>query len=34
VQCAACGLYLPEREAISHQGKYYCSASHRDEDTT
>ena len=31
VQCAACGLYLPEREAIHHQGKYYCSPSHRDE---
>jgi uncharacterized protein len=31
VQCATCGLYLPEQEAISHQGKYYCSQSHRDE---
>jgi uncharacterized protein len=30
VQCAACGLYLPEREAIRHQGKYYCSPSHRE----
>jgi uncharacterized protein len=30
VQCAACGLYLPEKEALSHQGKYYCSTSHRD----
>jgi uncharacterized protein len=30
VQCAACGLYLPEQEAIVHQGKYYCSTSHRD----
>ena len=30
VQCATCGLYLPEQEAISHQGKYYCSQSHRD----
>jgi len=31
VQCATCGLYLPEQEAISHQGKYYCSQLHRDE---
>jgi uncharacterized protein len=30
VQCATCGLYLPEQEAISHQGRYYCSQSHRD----
>jgi uncharacterized protein len=30
VQCAACGLYLPEQEAIIHHGKYYCSPSHRD----
>jgi len=32
VQCAMCGLYLPEQEAISHHGKYYCSQSHRDKD--
>ena len=32
VQCATCGLYLPEQEAISYQGKYYCSQTHRDED--
>jgi uncharacterized protein len=32
VQCATCGLYLPEQEAVSHGGKYYCSPSHRDED--
>jgi uncharacterized protein len=32
VQCATCGLYLPEHEAISYQGKYYCSQSHRDGD--
>jgi len=31
VQCATCGLYLPEQEAISHHGKYYCSQPHRDE---
>jgi uncharacterized protein len=29
VQCAQCGLYLPEREAISHEGRYYCSLAHR-----
>jgi uncharacterized protein len=34
VQCAVCGLYLPEQEAISHQGKYYCSQSHRDGHTS
>jgi uncharacterized protein len=30
VQCATCGLYLPEQEAISQQGRYYCSHAHRD----
>jgi uncharacterized protein len=34
VQCAACGLYLPEQEALMHQGKYYCSQSHRDGHTS
>jgi uncharacterized protein len=34
VQCATCGLYLPEQEAIRHQGKFYCSQTHRDEDQT
>ena len=34
VQCAACGLYLPEQEALSHQGKFYCSQSHRDGHTS
>jgi uncharacterized protein len=34
VQCAACGLYLPEQEAIFHQGNYYCSPSHRDSHET
>ncbi len=34
VQCAVCGLYLPEQEALSHQGRYYCSQSHRDGHTS
>ena len=34
VQCTTCGLYLPEQEAISHQGKYYCSPAHRDGHTS
>ena len=32
VQCAHCGIYLPEAEAISQAGRYYCSQSHRDND--
>jgi uncharacterized protein len=32
VRCARCGLHVPEREAIQHGGRYYCSAQHQIED--
>ncbi len=33
VQCANCGLYTPEPDAIKHDGKYYCSQAHLDEES-
>jgi uncharacterized protein len=30
VPCAHCGLYLPQDEAISQNGRYYCCTEHRD----
>jgi uncharacterized protein len=32
VRCARCGLHVPEREALQHAGRYYCSAQHKLED--
>jgi uncharacterized protein len=32
VQCAHCGMFVPEMEAISHHGHHYCSPAHRDAD--
>lgn len=32
VQCARCGLHVPEQEALRSHERYYCSAAHRDED--
>ena len=32
VRCARCGLHVPEREALQHAGRYYCSAQHQLED--
>lgn len=32
VQCASCGTYIPEQEAIQRAGRYYCSQTHLDED--
>jgi len=29
VRCAQCGLHLPEAEAISEQGLYFCCEEHR-----
>lgn len=31
VQCAVCGLRLPEGEAIAEGGRHFCSVEHRDE---
>jgi uncharacterized protein len=32
VQCASCGIYIPEQEAVQRAGQYYCSQKHLDED--
>ena len=32
VQCANCGIYIPEQEALQRAGRYYCSQTHLDED--
>ena len=32
VQCANCGIYIPEKEAFQQDGQYYCSQAHLDED--
>jgi uncharacterized protein len=31
VQCASCGIYIPEQEALLRAGHYYCSQAHLDE---
>ena len=31
VQCASCGIYIPEQEALQRTGHYYCSQAHLDE---
>ena len=33
VQCAHCGMFVPETEALSRNGRHYCSAAHRDADS-
>jgi len=30
VQCAHCGIFVPEHEAIRHAGRWFCTAEHRD----
>ena len=32
VQCANCGIYIPEQEALQRAGRYYCSQTHLDDD--
>jgi len=32
VQCAHCGVYIPESEALSHAGRFYCSQTHLEND--
>jgi uncharacterized protein len=32
VQCAHCGMYIPQHEALARDSRFYCSAAHRDED--
>ena len=32
VQCARCGMYVPRDEALTGNGRFYCSPAHRDED--
>jgi uncharacterized protein len=28
VQCAHCGIYIPEQEALVNGDRFYCSAAH------
>lgn len=28
VQCAHCGVYVPEQEALASGGRFYCSEAH------
>lgn len=30
VRCAHCGVHLPKGESVQADGKYFCSAEHRD----
>lgn len=32
VQCTTCGMYVPEAEALSDSGRYYCSRGHLEDD--
>jgi uncharacterized protein len=32
VQCANCGIYIPEQEALTGGERRYCSQAHLDED--
>ena len=32
VQCANCGIYIPEQEALLRADRYYCSQTHLDDD--
>ena len=32
VQCATCGMYIPETEALTDSGRSYCSRGHLQED--
>jgi len=33
VQCANCGIYIPEQEALQRDRHHYCSQAHLDEDS-
>jgi uncharacterized protein len=32
VQCANCGIYIPEQDALRRGDHFYCSQAHLDED--
>ena len=34
VQCNVCGVRVPQEEALSHQGHYYCGNKHLEQDTS
>ena len=34
VRCAACGVHLPESDALQAGDRHFCSAAHRDQTTT
>lgn len=29
VRCEHCGVHVPQKEALEHNGKYYCSKAHQ-----
>jgi uncharacterized protein len=31
VQCAHCGIFVPEHEALVRDGRFYCSREHRNQ---
>jgi uncharacterized protein len=33
VQCAHCGVYIPEHEALTSGGRFYCSDAHLKDDS-
>jgi len=33
VQCAHCGVYIPENEALARDERFYCSEAHLKDDT-
>ena len=32
VRCEICQLHVPENEALQHNGRYYCSQKHLEQD--
>ena len=32
VQCSHCSMYIPEQEAVRHEGRWYCSQEHLEAD--
>jgi uncharacterized protein len=32
VPCAKCGVHIPRKEALMHDGKAYCSTAHLEQD--
>ena len=32
VRCAHCGMHVPQREALTHDNRWYCSRAHLEQD--